>query len=111
MAEIDPVQLSQVMSALGSSRSEKKLGAVRENIRKAHAAPMTEERRQKIREAQAARRERERLERSALGLTATAPKRDRGRPPKPVDPDAATAPKRGRGRPKKQGAQTSAELG
>ena len=51
---------------MGRARSEKKAASSRENGRKGGVRIVTEEHREKLRIAQAARRERERLERAAL---------------------------------------------
>ena len=91
------------MSILGARRTERKIESATKNIARANSAPMTEERRAKIREAQSARRERERAERAALGLDTTpTEKRPPGRPRKAETEASKAVPKRGRGRPKKQ---------
>jgi hypothetical protein len=93
----------EAMRILGSAKTPAKRDAVLENLAKANAQPMTEERRQKLRDAQAARRERERM---AKGVTQeTAEKRSPGRPRTTAAPDP-TAPKRPRGRPKKTASPT-----
>ena len=98
--------IREAMRIIGSKKTPRKSASSRENLSAAHSVPMTEERRQKLREAQKIRRDRER---AALELDMTpAEKRPPGRPRKTVDPDA---PKRPRGRPKKQDAQTSAQDG
>ena len=96
--------IRQAMSILGARRTDRKIESATKNIARANAAPMTEERRAKIREAQQARRERER---AALGADAVpTEKRPPGRPRKQQEAgsvaDCDTAPKRGRGRPRKK---------
>jgi len=76
--------------------------AARENGAKAKAVVQSEEHRAKLRLAQAARRERERLEKEAAGVVAALT----GEAKRPGRPRKATAeteiqPTRGRGRPKK----------
>jgi (p)ppGpp synthase/HD superfamily hydrolase len=69
---------------MGSARTEKKAEAARENQQKAveawSGASHSEETKAKLREAQKARRERERVERGET--LAETPKRGRGRPRK-----------------------------
>ncbi len=75
----------QAMSIIGSIKTEKKTAASRATV--VHAteartgATLSEEHKERLRVAQAARRERERAERAASGIV-TAPKRPRGRPKK-----------------------------
>ncbi|MCW3050852.1 MAG: hypothetical protein JWN14_22 [Chthonomonadales bacterium] len=76
--------LRQARSILGSIKTEKKTASSRANI--VHAteartgATLSEEHKQKLREAQAARRQREKAQRDAAAPPA--PKRPRGRPRK-----------------------------
>ena len=83
MEEADKEEiLRQARSILGSIKTEKKTASSRANI--VHAteartgATLSEEHKQRLRIAQAARRERERAEREAI--SPPAPKRQRGRP-------------------------------
>jgi hypothetical protein len=99
--------IRQAMSIIGSRKTERKIESALENVAKANATPMTEERRERIRQAQSARRERERAEAAANPAPAKEPKR-MGRPPKPRDPDAV---KRPRGRPKKQDGEIQGQGG
>ena len=71
-------------SMMGSAKTERKAASSRANGSKGGAYPMTEETRAKLREAQAARREREKQEKIAQGLLPLEPqvKRKRGRPKK-----------------------------
>lgn len=88
---------------LGSVRTEKKAQASRENGRKYGGNRIvTDEMREKMREAQRLRRERERTELEASGAGLALEKKSVGRPRKEKAVGVETAPKRGRGRPKKQ---------
>ena len=80
--------------------------ASRRNGAEAKHIVQSEEHKAKLRVAQAERRERERQERAALGLTpaVSAEKKSPGRPRKEAAGDPA--PKRPRGRPKKIDGQT-----
>ena len=98
----------EAMRIIGSAKTPAKRDAVLENLAKANAQPMTEERRQKLRDAQAARRERERTANSVAPEMTE--KRPPGRPRTTPAPDH-NAPKRPRGRPKKQDAQQTGESG
>jgi hypothetical protein len=108
--------IRQAMRVIGSRKTPRKTESSRANVARATEArtgqTLSEEHRAKLKAAQMARRERERVAQQALGAEAvpTEPRR-RGRPTKPIDPDQASAPKRGRGRPRKQDAQTSAQSG
>ena len=99
----------QAMSIIGRSRTERKQAASRVNGAKAKDTVQSEEHKAKLRDAQAARRERERQERAALGLTAApVAKKPVGRPK--TNPDVPAADKKPRGRPKtKQAAAGAAE--
>ena len=94
--------IREAMRAIGRRTSDRKAAASRANGAKSQ---VTEEMREKMREAQRLRRDREQAERAALGLDAPQEKKPVGRPRKvtvEAAPTDANAPKRGRGRPKKQ---------
>ena len=98
----------QAASMMGSARTEKKTASSRENAAKAAEArrgsKWTEEQRAKLREAQSARREREKQERMERGevVNTAGEKRKPGRPKKEETGTAIDALKRPVGRPKKQ---------
>lgn len=101
MHDADAERRKEAARAMGQARSERKREAVRQNGLLGGAYPMTPETKEKLRAAQSARREREKQERDALGLTSgvSAEKKSPGRPRK--EPPVDAAPKRPRGRPKK----------
>ena len=105
MHDADAELRRQAARAMGQARTEKKIAAARAVAESRIGAKWTEEQKANLREKQTERRERERQERAALGLTPAVPveKKPPGRPRKeqPVDP----APKRPRGRPKKTDGQ------
>ena len=73
--------------ALGSARTPRKQASSRENGKK---SVFTEEMREKLKAAQAARRERERQEKATLGpIPPAVPKRKTGRPKKQTEGDAS----------------------
>ena len=80
----------QAARAMGSARTERKKTASVENGKKGGAHAFTEETREKLRAAQAARRERERQEKATLGpIPPAVPKRKTGRPKKQTEGDAS----------------------
>ena len=102
----DEAARSEAARMMGRARTERKAQAARLNGAK---NTFTDETRAKLREAQAARRERERQERAAAGIVEVVkePKKP-GRPAK-IKPDVEAQPKRPRGRPKKQNEQMTAQ--
>lgn len=98
--------IRQAMSILGSAKTERKIEALAKN--RAKFTGHTEETKAKLRAAQAARRERERQERAALGLVEpeTSEKKRPGRPrTRPIEEAQA---KRPRGRPRKSEGEEAA---
>ena len=91
-------------STMGKARTEKKIAAARATAESRRGVKWTDEQKAKLRESQAARREREAQERAALGLDAApTEKKKAGRPAK-IKPEVEAAAPRPRGRPKKQSA-------
>ena len=76
--------IRRAMSAIGRRTSERKTAAARANAEKRRGQPLSEEHKAKLKEAQAARRERERSEQVASGMASPEPqeKRKPGRPRK-----------------------------
>ena len=91
----DATARKSAASLMGQARTEKKIAAARVNVERATEArrgvPMSEAHKAKLRDAYAARRQREQEERAALGL----------------DTVIVAEPKRPRGRPKKQAGQNT----
>lgn len=96
-------------SMMGKARTERKYAAAVANAQKRKGKPLSEEHKAKLREAQQERREREQVERAALGLDAAegTEKKPVGRPRKATTAGDTHSPKRGRGRPKKSETQNA----
>lgn len=98
MHDTDAGKRREAARELGSARTEKKAEAARQNAALRRGKPLSDEHKEKLRQAQAARREREKALADS-DVTAVVEKRPTGRPR--TRPIAETTEKRPVGRPRK----------